>query len=126
MNFLQPIKRLFSTQEPVAWVRELDLRRNRNEGQRPLTVSQLHAVLNEAMAQGLGDTPVELELEYVEGQLCGSHATTFQSVTIEPCWWQMRKDGQAVHLRPSSGLVYVGPGTLEEVAHAQAARGIPS
>ena len=107
MNFFHRLKYLFSSEPPAQETEGMDLRSDRNEGARPITVAELHAVLTEALNQGLGQTPVEIPLEFVEGQLCGAPASTLQTASIGPNHWQMRKDGLAVQLRPSRGLLHI-------------------
>ncbi|WP_226034361.1 hypothetical protein [Aquitalea palustris] len=112
MKFWKRLKYLFS-KAPPKWTGNLDLRFDRSDRHPPVTVAQLHALLGEAIEKGMGHYPVEIELEYLEGLLCGMPLSTVAQAF-------MGKDGRSVRLKPTSGLIYLGPLAFKDWAELNA------
>lgn len=67
----------------LKWLDSIDYRDAFRNPRKAMTIAQLHASLGEAIEQGHGMRHLAIELEYVQGQLCGSYRAEVASVRVD-------------------------------------------
>lgn len=80
------VLQLVDAQPAPDWAKKVDLRTSyEDERKRPaLTISQVHAVLTEAISDGHGSRPLAVGLAYQDGLLCGTPAVLVSGIVPQP------------------------------------------
>ena len=120
------LKYLFGPAPDIAWTDEINFRTWQNNTAPRITIAQMHEVLTKAIADGKGDRTFEIEVEYIDGLLCGPLHVPLESVHIDSSSYAEHYQSGYLVVRPAYSLVKLHQESFRELIELQEADGPPT